>query len=245
MSSLESITSGKDKKPRRVMVYGTQGIGKSSFAAMSPDPIFIQTEDGLNDIDCSKFPLSKTFSEVQGHLVSLYNGEHDFKTIVIDSLDWLEGMIYDEVCERSGKFENIEDFGYGKGYVLAIDVWREILDGLSALRDHRGMDVILLAHSKIENFNSPDSEPYDRYSPRLDKRASPLIMEWCDEVLFACYKVHTKQVDAGFNNKKSQGIGSGERVLKTVERPSSLAKNRLNLPDELPLLWAAYAEYLK
>ena len=119
-----------------------------------------------------------------------------------------------------------------------------MLDGLSALRDQRGLTVILIAHAKIERFEDPQTEAYDRYMPRLHKSASALISEWCDEVLFTNYRVFTKSQDEGFNRTRVQGLGSGERVLKTTERPAHLAKNRLNLPDELPLAWSEFAKFL-
>jgi len=243
VSLLNEIEKVKKILPRRIMIYGTHGIGKSTFGAMAPAPIFIQTEEGLGDIECHKFPLSETYEDVQNKLSALYAETHEYKTLVIDSADWLETLIWAEVCRR-GSQENIEEFGYGKGYMLAVDLWREFLEGLNALRSQRGMTVILVAHAKVENFKSPDSEPYDRYSPRLDKRASPVLQEWCDEVMFASYKVFTKQIDGGFNKKITQGIGTGERVLRTTERPSHLAKNRLNLPEEIPLNWEAYSQHL-
>ena len=130
---------------------------------------------------------------------------------------------------------------YAKGYVFALDAWREVLAGLDALRSERGMQVILIAHAAVEKFANPETETYDRYAPRLNKHASALVQEWCDEVLFATYRVLTKSTDEGFNRKRIQGVGSGERVLKATERPAHVAKNRLGLPDELPLDFRAYA----
>ena len=106
------------------------------------------------------------------------------------------------------------------------------------------MAAILIAHAKIERFENPETETYDRYVPRLHKLASAVVQEWCDEVLFATYQVHTRQTDEGFNRKRTQAIGSGERILRTTERPAHVAKNRLGLPDELPLDWNVYAQYL-
>ena len=115
------------------------------------------------------------------------------------------------------------------------------LEGLSALRADRGMTAILIAHARIERFENPETESYDRYVPRLHRLASQVLQEWCDEVMFATFKVYTKQTDEGFDRKRNQGIGTGERVLRTVERPSHLAKNRLGLPEEMPLDWNVYA----
>jgi len=239
---LQQVHKGKKPAPRRVMVYGTHGIGKSSFAACSDKPIFIQTEDGLGGIDCVKFPLAKTYDQVIQALSELYLEKHPYQTVVIDSLDWLERLIWAEVCGEK-KVENIEDIGYAKGYSFALTQWRDFIAGLESLRDEQGMTILLIAHAKIERFENPETDNYDRYCPRLHKMASALIQEWCDEVLFATYKVHVKQVDEGFNRKKSKGIGKGERIIRTTERPAHVAKNRLDLPDQIPLDWNQFAKY--
>lgn len=240
MSLLQQVQSGRRPAPRRVMLYGTQGIGKSTFGAAAPRPIFIQTEDGLGEIDCDRFPLARSFDEAMQALSELYTAEHPYRTVVVDSLDWLERLVHAEVCRKRG-VETVEDIGYGKGYTFALAPWREFLTGLDALRETRGITVVLLAHARIERFENPETETYDRYVPRLNKHASALVQEWCDEVLFATYRVHTKVSDEGFGRKKAKGIGTGERILRTVERPAHVAKNRLNLPDELPLDWNEYA----
>ncbi len=243
MSLLEKVVCGKTPAPRRVMLYGTHGIGKSTFASCAPKPIFLQTEDGLGEIDCDKLPLVTNFNEAMGALSELYTEKHPYQTVVVDSLDWLERQIWAEVC-RKRNVENIEEIGYSKGYVFALTQWREFLEGLSALRADRGMTAILIAHARIERFENPETESYDRYVPRLHKLAAAIVQEWCDEVLFATYKVYTKQSDEGFNRKRTQGVGSGERIIRTQERPAHVAKNRLNLPDELPLDWNAYEHFL-
>lgn len=242
MKLLKQIERGRSQRPRRVMLYGTHGIGKSTFGSMAESPIFIATEDGLSEIECDRFPLSTSFREVLAALSELYTEEHEYDTVVIDSLDWLERLIFAEVCAKRG-VESIEDIGYAKGYTFALTQWREVLDGLDALRNDRCMKTILIAHARIEKFDNPETESYDRYVPRLNKHASALIQEWCDEVLFATYRVHTKHTDEGFNRKRTQGIGTGERIIRTTERPAHMAKNRLNLPDELPLDYRIYAAY--
>ena len=243
MNPLSTILTGAQPGPRRLLVFGTAGIGKSTFATNAPKPIVIQTEDGLSDIDCHKFPLAKSFAEVMQALASLFQDPHDYRTLVIDSLDWLERHIWAEVC-RNRQVATIDDIPYGKGYTFALSHWREVLDGLSALRTTRGMTIVLISHARIERFENPETDSYDRYVPRLHKTASALVTEWCDEVLFATYKIFTKAQDEGFNRTRVQGVGAGERVLRTTERPSHLAKNRLNLPDELPLAWGDFSKHL-
>jgi hypothetical protein len=244
MQLLSKVQRGRVEVPRRVLVYGTHGIGKSTFGAMAERPIFIQTEDGLAGIDCERFPLATRYGDVLNALSELYAEAHEYRTVIIDSLDWLERLIWAEVCERRG-VENIEDIGYAKGYVFALTQWREVLAGLDALRNERGMTVLLLAHAQIEKFANPETDTYDRYSPRLHRQASALVQEWSDEVLFATYSVHTKTTDEGFGRKRVQGIGSGERILHTTERPAHMAKNRLGLPDEIPLDYRVFAAFVR
>ena len=241
---LNQIQRGPKPASRRTLLYGTHGIGKSTFGAMAEHPVFIQTEDGLGGIDGARFPLATKYADVVNALAALYTEEHDYRTLVLDSLDWLERLIWAKVC-ADRNVESIEDIGYGKGYIFALTQWREILAGLDALRNERGMAILLIAHAQIEKFANPETDTYDRYSPRLHKQASALIQEWCDEVLFATYSVYTKTTDEGFGRKRVQGIGTGERILRTTERPAHVAKNRLNLPDEIPLDHRAYAAFVR
>jgi len=244
MTMMERIHTGRRRVPPRLLIYGTEGVGKSTTAAGAPGAIFLPTEDGLDQIDCSSFPLARQFDEVMSALSALYQEDHDFQTVVIDSLDWLERLIWDDVCREYG-VKSIEkaDGGYAKGYTHALTQWREVLNGLDALRNELGMCVILLAHAKVEKFEDPESVAYDRYSPRLHKHATALINEWCDAVLFATRKFRTESEDAGFNRTRSiavaLGADGGERVLRTVGSPACVAKNRYGLPAELPLSWSA------
>lgn len=244
MKLLNHIQRGKTDAPRRVLVYGTHGIGKSTFGSMAERPVFIQTEDGLGEIDCERFPLAEKYGNVLNALSELYTEEHDYHTVVVDSLDWLERLIWTDVCEKRG-VESIEDIGYAKGYVFALTQWREVLAGLDALRNERGMSVVLIAHAKIERFENPETESYDRYVPRLHKLASAIVQEWCDDVLFATYKVHTRKVDESFGRAEYRGIGTGERIIRTTERPAHVAKNRLNMPDEILLDYRIYAAFVR
>ena len=244
MSLLEQIETGKQARPRRVLLYGTHGIGKSTFAANSDSPIVIQTEDGLADIDVPRFPLATDLGQIMGAIKELFTEPHDYRTVAIDSVDWCERLIFQDVC-RDENVQSIEKIGYAKGYVFALDRWQRLLDGLTALRNKRGMTVLLVAHAKVERFENPQTDAYDRFAPRLHKHASALIQEWVDECLFASYKVFVKTSDEGFGRKRAQAIGTGERVLKTTERPSHIAKNRLGMPDEIELSWPAYASFFE
>lgn len=249
MSILEHVHTGKRPAPPRLMLYGTEGIGKSTFAAQAPHPIFISTEDGLNEIDCTSFPLAKTLVEVEDCLSALAKEPHDYQTVVIDSCDWLEQLIWDDLC-RTSNAATIEkiDGGYGKGYIAALRYWRQIIESLNTLHKKRNMAVILIAHAKVERFEDPESSAYDRYSPRLHKHAAAAVTEWCDAVLFATRTFRTETEDVGFGKERTIAVGigkdGGERILRTVGGPSCVAKNRYNLPYELPLSWDAFVNAL-
>ncbi len=249
MTLMERIHTGRRHSPPRLLIYGTEGIGKSTAAAQAPNPIFIPTEDGLDQIECSSFPLAGKLGDVEAALHSLLHEEHNFGTVVLDSADWLERLIWDVLCEQYGvtSIEKV-DGGYAKGYTHALTHWRKVLDDLNGLRMKRGMCVILLAHAKVEKFEDPEHSAYDRYSPRLHKHANALVTEWADAVLFATRKIITKTEEGGFNRERTiaAGLGKdgGERILRCVGSPACIAKNRYGLPAELPLSWPALMQAL-
>ena len=235
MSLLEQIHSGRRHCPPRLMIYGIEGVGKSSLAAQAPRPIFIPTEDGLDQIDCESFPLARSYEDVLECLTALASEEHEYQTVVVDSADWLERLIHDHVCKQYGA-KSIEkvDGGYGKGYVHALTQWREVIDALRYLREQKGMIVVVLAHSKIERFTDPESTAFDRFSPRLNKNATALLCEWCDAILLA-----TREHGAAKGEKSG-----GQRILRCIGTPACVAKNRYELPEILPLSWPALMDSL-
>jgi|SRR5882672_2884063 len=241
--SLASLKRGRNVRPPRIVIYGPHGLGKSSFGASAPAPVFIQTEDGLGTLDVTSFPLAQTFADVNGALSTLYTDDHEFSTVVIDSADWLEPLIWKETCALHGKAD-IEEFGYGKGYGFALDQWRSVLSGLNALRDTKNMASIVTAHCQIKRFDSPEVEPYDRYTPKLHNSASALLQEWADAVFFTNWKTVIQKEDVGFNKKVARGVTTGQRMMYTTEKPAYLAKNRYSLPEEMDLSWQAFADAL-
>lgn len=221
-SILSSITRGRTLDAPRIILYGMEGIGKSTFAANFPSPIFIQTEDGLGMIDCAKFPLAKSFDEVFQILVALETEPNEFKTIVIDSLDWLERLIWDKVAQDS-KVNNIEQIGFGKGYTMALTFWRIVLDHLEALHK-QGKIILLLAHAVAEDYSDPEVNSLKRFTPRLHKTARSLLAEYVDVILLA-----TRAFGA------AKGDQNNPRIVRTEASPYQVAKSRFAIPAELPL----------
>lgn len=234
---LGNIVKGRVAKPIRILLYGVEGIGKSTFGAASPSPIFIGSEDGTSELDVARFPQPQKWEEALDAIHQLTVEAHDYKTLVIDTLDWLEPLCWEVVCERGGH-SGIEDFGYGKGYVAAVDEWRVFLARLERLRQAKGMHVIMLAHSWIKPFKNPEADDYDRYELKLHAKSGGLLKEWCDVVLFANYETFTKKS----KNERAKGVDSGARVIHTQRRAAWDAKNRYDLPESMPLDFPTFIE---
>lgn len=236
--NLGSIQKGKNIRPPRIFLYSTHGIGKSTFSSQAPNPIFICAEDGLDALDVAHFPLATSSSDVMEMLQTLYVEEHEYQTVVLDTADWLEAVLIKEIeAEHDAK-----ELAYGRSAMYLADKWREILDGFNALRNDKNMTVILIGHSEIKRFDSPEVDSYDRYQPKLSTRSSALVQEWADCVLFANYRTTVKKEDLGFNKERSRAISNGDRLIFTQEKPAYLAKNRYSLPDSCKLEWQAFSD---
>lgn len=240
---LKGLIQGTTAAPRRIVLYGVGGIGKGTWAAGAPKPIFIQTEDGNNDIGVDRLPLCRSLADVQAQMRMVFTEEHDYRTLVIDSLDQMEPLIWGVIASAAGK-DNIGEIGYGKGYDAAVTDWRKVLFVLDKIREVRGMTVILIAHAKVERFEDPQNDAYDRYSLQLHKKAAAEVVHWTDELLFANYIANVRKLEDG---RRTLGIGSGQRVIYTQERPAFVAKSRLEIPPEIPMPkvggWQVYADY--
>lgn len=234
------IIKGKIKTPIRCLVYGIEGVGKSTFAASADNPVFICAEVGTNYLDVSRFPTPQNFADIKRYIQELTHEKHEFRTLVLDTLDWIEPLIWDQIIatatynKRGEKATNIEEVGggYGKGYEIALTEWAALLRGIDGLQAKTQMDVVMLSHCIIKNFANPEGENFDRYELKLNRKAAGRLKEWADEVLFASYE--DCQV-------KGKGVSDGTRILRTERRSAFDAKNRTGLPYKLPLSWQAYA----
>ena len=218
--------------PQKIVVYGVKGIGKTTFGATFPDPILLRIEDGADAVDVNTFPDLVTDYQGVVNAISALHEEHPYKTLIVDSLDALEPLVWEETCRIGGK-ESIEEFGYGKGYVESDKRWRMLMGGFDSLRASKGMHIVLLAHSEIKHIEPPDSDAYDRYQMRLHKRAFNLWTEWAGILLFMNYKIAIRKEKKEFKGERSLAIGSGDRIIYTTERPAWDAKNRWKLPDDI------------
>ena len=233
------ITRGKRARAQKIVIYGPEGIGKSTFAAEFPNPVFIDTEGSTDNMDVARLDKPTSWTMLNNEVAFIKANSTECRTLVIDTIDWAESMAVADVCAQHGK-KGIEDFGWGKGYTYVQEEMGRFLNSLSDLVD-MGINVVLTAHAQIKKFEQPDEMgSYDRYELKLGQKTgsktAPLVKEWADMVLFANYKTLVMTTENG--KKKAQG---GERVMYTNHRPAWDAKNRHGLPDELPFIFTEIA----
>lgn len=226
-----AIKSGPTVKPPRIVLMGVEGVGKSTAGAQMDAPIFLCSEDGLVG---PQFRDTKHFSaadweQVLGFLDYLLDSPHPYKTVVVDTVDWLEPKLYHFICKRDGE-KDIESYGFGKGYTAAATEFRKFVRRLDSL-NRKGMAVLVLAHTQVKAFNNPTGENYDRYEPKADKKVAGIIKEWADAVLFAEFQTFAVKTKGA---SKAKGVGGQERIVHTQRSAGWDAKNRYGLPDEMP-----------
>ncbi len=233
-----NISSGKISGAQKVVLYGPEGIGKSTFAGHMPRPLFIDTEGGTRHLDVQRFterPGSWTMLQEQVKYVQSHS--EVCQTLVIDTADWAESLCVRHICDKA-QLGGLEDFGYGKGYVYLQEEFARLLHLLDELVEGRQVNVLLTAHAAMRKFEQPsEMGAYDRWELKLSRKVAPLLKEWADLLLFANYKIFTV-TDSKSKSQKAQG---GERVMYTAHHPCWDAKNRHDLPEELPLDYAAIA----
>ena len=241
MSILSTISRGKRPHHIFALIYGVDGVGKTCFASHAPKPIFIGAEKGTEQLDVARFPQTESIGELMAQVRALQTEKHEFDSVVLDSLDWVEPLIWKAVCDE-GKVETIEQYagGYGKGYVRALDLWRTLLRELSVLNER--MHVLLIGHAQIKSFQDPElPSAYDRYQLKINDKAAALVREAADAVLFARFE--TELVRA--SGAKAKVREEGKRILYIESRPGFDAKNRFDLPFVMPLDWKTFGDAIR
>ena len=201
-----NITRGKQARAQRVIIYGTEGIGKSTLAAQFPEPLFIDTEGSTSNMDVARMDKPTSWTMLLNQIAFIKANPTICKTLIIDTVDWAEALATEFVCSLYGKV-GVEDFGYGNGYTYVREEFGRLLNKLQEIVD-LGIHVVLTAHAQIRKFEQPDEMgAYDRYELKLGKKTSsqtaPLIKEWGDIVLFCNYK--TIVMKNATNKNKAQG----------------------------------------
>ena len=212
---LMSITRGKIQSAQKVVIYGPEGIGKSTFASHFPEPLFIDTEGSTKQMDVARMDKPTSWTMLKNQLAYIKANPSVCKTVVIDTIDWAEQLCIDDVCALYQK-KGIEDFGYGNGYVYEKEEFGRFLNSLEEIIE-KGINVVLTAHAQLRKFSQPDEiGEYDRWELKLGKKTgsqiSPLVKEWADMVLFANYKTFAVATDKDAKKFKAQG---GQRVMYT------------------------------
>ena len=235
-----NIFRGKMKTALKIVVYGQEGVGKSTFASRFPNPVFIDTEGSTKQLDVARFDPPSSWEMLMQQVDYAKQHPEQIGTLVIDTADWAEKLCIRQICSRAKK-EGIEDFGWGKGYTYVGEEFGRLLNKLSDVIDV-GINVVVTAHAQMRKVEQPDEMgSYDRWELKLSKQCSPLLKEWADLLLFANYK--TIVVNTG--DKKYKGKGGQQRIMYTTHTASWDAKNRHDLPDVLPFDYAQIAHIIE
>ncbi|MCC7253834.1 ATP-binding protein [Hyphomicrobium sp.] len=235
--SISDLRRVQGDGPPRVLIYGPEKAGKTTLASEFPSPVFLQTEEGVGTLEIDSFGKLTNFGDVMDAIDALYQEDHEFRTVVVDSVTALQALIWAETGERGdekgNKKSRIEDFGYGRGYTYALNIWQEFHEGLMALRRDRGMTVILIAHSKIERFDNPETVAYSRYDIDLHDKARDFLKRECDAIILVKPDVTIKEEEQGFNKKRARADGGRSVWMHSTSRPAYAAGNRFDLPEKI------------
>lgn len=240
------IIRGKVNRAQKVVIYGPEGIGKTTLASRFPEPLFCDTEGGSNHMDVARTPAPTSWNMLLSIVKDVVNTPGLCKTFVLDTADWAERLCIDHVCSLHEK-KGVEDFGYGKGYVYVYEEFGKLLNLLNDVIE-RGIHVVISAHAQLRKFEQPDElGSYDRYELKLSKKTgaqvADMIKEWCDMLLFLNYRTIVVNVDGNGAAKGKNKAQGGQRVMYTTHTPSWDAKNRHGLPEELPMEYSAIAAH--
>lgn len=237
-----SISKGVKQRAQKVVVYGPEGIGKTTLASKFPSPLFVDTEGGTGHIDVARVdPAPKSWAELTG-IVKAVKAECPCSTLVVDTADWAEAMCIAHVCAKN-KWASIETPGYGQGYTQLKEEFGRLLDLLSDVADS-GINVVVTAHAQMRKFEQPDeAAPYDRWELKLQRKVAPIVKEWCDALLFLNWKTTVETVDAGMGQAKGKARNA-RRTLYCEHHACWDAKNRWGLKAEEPCDWSVIAPHV-
>ena len=240
------IIRGKVNRAQKVVIYGPEGIGKTTLASRFPEPLFCDTEGGSNHMDVARTPAPTSWTMLLATVKEVVNTPGLCKTFVLDTADWAERLCIEHVCSLHEK-KGVEDFGYGKGYVYVYEEFGKLLNLLNNVIQC-GIHVVISAHAQLRKFEQPDElGSYDRYELKLSKKTgaqvADMIKEWCDILLFLNYRTIVVNVDGNGAAKGKNKAQGGQRVMYTTHTPSWDAKNRHGLPEELPMDYSAIAAH--
>lgn len=262
-SRLGSVSKGKQVGANRLCFYGPEAVGKTTLAAHAPNPIFIDIEDGSKELDVARYvfeggdAVPSSFDQVMEALRDILMNEHDYETLVIDSIDRLQSLIWKHCIDRdtgkasmlnqkAKKLVSIESYGFGKGYVVANDELRKLLSALDVIRKRRNMHIIFVGHVLVKLFKDPASEDYDRYQIRAHESFGGQIKEWVDVLGFCSFQGGG---GSAFEGGKSKGWASGDRIIQFERGAAFDAKSRIPLPPEVVMglddPWAPFARAIK
>lgn len=235
-----NISRGKKLEAQKVCIYGPEGIGKSTLAAQFPNPLFIDTEGSTTNMDVARMDRPSSFTMLMQQITYVRDNPNVCSSLIIDTADWAEMLCMTELCSKK-QITGIEDIGYGKGYVYLAEDFGKMLNLLEEVKD-KGINIVITAHATMRKFEQPDElGAYDRWELKLQKKTAPLLKEWADMVLFANYKTFVVNVDDKGTQKGKNKAQGGSRVIYTTHHPCWDAKNRHDLPDELPMDYKAIA----
>lgn len=267
VSRLAMVKRARIRGPKRILFYGPGGVGKTTLVASIPDSILADIEGGSADVEASRYPFSgdpekpgspKTYQDVLDMVNDLGRNPHNFKTLVIDGLDALESLLWRHMLERDSsasarnkdgkEMTSIEDYGYGKGYQIAVEEWRAFAALLDRLRAARGMDVVICGHGQVKPYKNPEGEDYDRYVLKINGQSAAFLGEWVDVMAYYAFEEGGARAPGSGKNAKAKGWATGKRVLRLQRGRAHDAKTRVELPAEILIdvanPWGAFARAL-
>ena len=233
---LKTLEKATLKAPR-ILIHGAEGVGKTTFACGAPNVYLLDLEKGRVLCDPMMPQEPESYTEVLDHIGALVEQDHEYHTLVIDTLDALETMITNHICIENG-WSSIAVPGYGKGYKERTMLWNNIWYALDILRERKNMIIILVAHSQVVKVEDPILPEYDAHKLHLYKTEIAKATEWPDVIGFCLIKTYTV-----VDGKRNLATSAGEHVIMTKKNPAYTAKNRYDMPEEIPLSWVEFSKH--